>query len=70
MDRLFAPWREDYVTKGARETGCILCRAQEPGGDSLVVHTSALTFLVMNLYPYSSGHVMIAPRRRCTIPGR
>ena len=63
MDRLFAPWREAYVTKGAGEPGCVLCRAQEPGGDALVVHTAALNLVVMNLYPYSSGHVMVAPRR-------
>lgn len=63
MDRLFAPWREAYVTGGAQEPGCVLCRAQEPAGDSLVVHTGLLNFLVMNLYPYSSGHVMIATRR-------
>jgi ATP adenylyltransferase len=69
MDRLFAPWREAYVTKGAQEPGCVLCRAQEPGGDSLVVHTSALNFLVMNLYPYSSGHVMIATRRHVATLG-
>jgi len=63
MDRLYAPWREAYVTKGTQDAGCVLCRAQEAGDDSLVVHTSALNFVVMNLFPYSSGHVMIAPRR-------
>jgi ATP adenylyltransferase len=63
MDRLYAPWREAYVTKGPQDSGCVLCRAQEAGDDSLVVHTSALNFVVMNLFPYSSGHVMIAPRR-------
>jgi len=63
MERLFAPWREAYVTEGAKTPGCVLCRAQESGADSLVVTTAALNFVVMNLYPYSSGHLMIAPRR-------
>jgi len=63
MERLFAPWREAYVTGGAKEQGCVFCRAQEADGDSLVVHAASLNFVVMNLYPYSSGHVMIAPKR-------
>jgi ATP adenylyltransferase len=63
MQHLFAPWREAYVTRGAKEPGCVLCHAQEPTADSLVVTTTPLNFVVMNLYPYSSGHLMIAPRR-------
>jgi ATP adenylyltransferase len=63
MERLFAPWREAYVTKGAKEPGCVLCHALEPGADSLVVCAASLNFVVMNLYPYNSGHVMIAPKR-------
>lgn len=63
MERLFAPWRESYVTEGAKEPGCVLCRAQESGADALVVTTASLNFVVMNLYPYTSGHLMIAPRR-------
>ena len=68
MDRLFAPWRQAYVSSVTGETpsaGCVLCRAL--GGaadpDSLVVHVATLNFVVMNLYPYNSGHVMIAPQR-------
>jgi ATP adenylyltransferase len=62
---MFAPWRSAYVTAGAREPGCVLCRTQEApeGPRSLVVHRGAHTFLVMNLYPYNPGHLMIAPRR-------
>jgi ATP adenylyltransferase len=62
---MFAPWRKAYVTDGERPDGCVLCRALEgaAAGDSLVVHVSALCFVVMNLYPYNSGHVMVAPRR-------
>ena len=45
--------------------GCVLCRAVELAGtpDSLVVHVAPLSFVVMNLFPYNSGHVMVAPRR-------
>jgi ATP adenylyltransferase len=66
VDVLWAPWRKAYV--GATSdpgAACVLCRCVEQAGQphSLVVHRGALTFIVMNLYPYNSGHVMVAPRR-------
>jgi ATP adenylyltransferase len=66
MEHLFTPWRRAYVTGLEREPpGCVLCRALDGAAetDSLVVHVAGLNFVVMNLYPYTSGHVMIAPRR-------
>lgn len=65
MEHIFAPWRGEYVTSGVKEPGCVLCRALESAdaGDSLVVHKAPLSFVVMNLYPYNSGHLMVAPRR-------
>jgi ATP adenylyltransferase len=64
MERLYAPWRAEYLT--ARESpGCVFCAALEQSGEpgSLVVTAAALNFVVMNLYPYTSGHLMVAPRR-------
>jgi ATP adenylyltransferase len=65
FERIWSPWRKAYVTAGAKEAGCVLCRALEHAADpdSLVVQVAALNFVVMNLYPYNAGHVMIAPRR-------
>ena len=65
MDRMWSPWRRAYVTGASRAPGCILCRALEGAEEagSLVVHVAALNFVVMNLYPYNAGHVMVAPRR-------
>ena len=65
FERIWSPWRKAYVTAGAKEPGCVLCRALEHAADpgSLVVNVAALNFVVMNLYPYNAGHVMIAPRR-------
>ena len=65
MERIFAPWRSAYVTSGGNEPGCVLCRALEGAQEegSLVVHRGAANFVVMNLYPYNSGHLMIATRR-------
>ena len=65
MERLFTPWRMSYVTSADRIPGCVLCRARdgEGGADRLTVHTGEANFVVMNLYPYNGGHVMIAPKR-------
>ncbi len=65
MERLFTPWRMAYVTTAERTPGCVLCRALEgaEGAGRLVVHAGELNFVVMNLFPYTGGHVMVAPRR-------
>jgi ATP adenylyltransferase len=65
FERIWSPWRQAYVTAGTKEPGCVLCRALEQAEDpkSLVVHVGEHNFVVMNLYPYNAGHVMIAPRR-------
>jgi ATP adenylyltransferase len=54
-----------YVTAADQAPGCVLCRARdgEGGADRLIVHTAELNFVVTNLFPYSGGHVMVAPRR-------
>jgi ATP adenylyltransferase len=53
------------VTSADKTIGCVLCRVREgeDGGDRLLVHSAELNFIVMNMYPYTSGHVMIAPHR-------
>ncbi len=53
------------MTSADRTPGCVLCRARdgEGGADRLLVHTGELNFVVMNLFPYTGGHVMVAPKR-------
>jgi ATP adenylyltransferase len=65
MEVLRSPWRHAYVSGQSKPEGCVLCAALEHAEDpeGLVVHVGAFNFVVMNLYPYSSGHLMIAPRR-------
>ena len=65
MERLFTPWRMAYVTTADKTPGCVLCRARdgEDGAERLLVHAAEANFVVMNLYPYSGGHVMVAPKR-------
>ncbi len=63
-ERLWAPWRLDYI-RGPGSEECIFCRATSgSGGDdeaNLVVHRGQRCFLLLNAFPYTSGHVMIAP---------
>jgi ATP adenylyltransferase len=65
MDRIFTPWRSGYVTGGSRGPECVFCKAvaEADRKESLVVALSPLNVVVMNLYPYNAGHVMVAPRR-------
>lgn len=65
MERMWTPWRREYVTGGVRSAECVLCGAFKgrDGEKSLVVHVSAKNFVVMNLFPYNAGHVMVAPQR-------
>lgn len=60
MDRLWSPWRLEYVTRGDTKTGCIFCGAAE---DSLIVHEGSFCFVILNLYPYNNGHLMVVPYR-------
>lgn len=66
MERIWSPWRNAYVTAGDKQAGgCVMCLALAgaDADDSLVVHRAEHNFVVMNLYPYGSGHLMVAPRR-------
>lgn len=62
MDRIYAPWRSEYVTNPEGE-GCIFCRAAESKDDraNFVLKRYKKTFVLVNLYPYNNGHIMIAP---------
>lgn len=60
-----------YVTGGARENGCLFCNRLEAGDDdeaSLILHRGDRAFIIMNLFPYSTGHVMIVPNDHVATP--
>lgn len=63
MDRIFSPWRSSYVRDTASGGGCIFCDKPAAGNDEeqLIVLRAERNFVLLNLYPYTSGHVMIAP---------
>ncbi len=63
MKRLWAAWRMKYITDVNNETGCIFCNAlARPDDDqNLVVWRTERAFVILNKYPYTSGHLMVAP---------
>jgi ATP adenylyltransferase len=64
MEHLWAPWRSTYVagTDRSRDGQCIFClAAQKPDEENYVVHRAERNFIILNLFPYTSGHLMIAP---------
>jgi len=64
MRQLWAPWRLEYIQTADEQAGCIFCRAAEGDDeDSLVVYRGRHAFVLLNRFPYSSGHFMVAPYR-------
>jgi ATP adenylyltransferase len=64
MRQLWAPWRLEYIATADEQDGCLFCHAAVGDDDeSLVVHRGRSAFVMLNKYPYASGHVMVAPLR-------
>lgn len=64
MKQLWAPWRLEYIKGADEQDGCVFCRVQGLGDEEgLVVHRGERAFVVLNKYPYTSGHLMVAPNR-------
>jgi len=64
MDHLWSPWRYQYVSKAADgQLGCIFCEklAENRDAENFIVHRARLNFVILNLYPYTSGHLMVVP---------
>ncbi len=62
-DRLWTPWRMRYITGGPAEKGCIFCNRLDRDDDigSLILHRADHSFIMMNLFPYNTAHLMIVP---------
>ncbi len=71
MERLWSPWRLAYVTSTSTpSTDCIFCSVSNsqqsvgaPSRDDLVLAHGRACFVILNLYPYNNGHLMVVPRR-------
>ncbi len=61
MRNLWAPWRAEYISK-SKELACIFCNAPKDN-DSLILKRGKTCFSIMNRYPYTTGHCMVAPYR-------
>jgi ATP adenylyltransferase len=61
LERLWAPWRLEYIS-GEKSDECIFCAKPALDDDSgLIVHRGERCFVMLNAFPYASGHVMVAP---------
>ena len=70
MKVLWAPWRMAYITRAHEMEGCLFCRLHEEEKDeeNKVIYRGRTCFVVLNIYPYNTGHVMVAPYRHVAYP--
>ena len=63
MKRIWASWRMKYISKANEETGCVFCNAlaKKDDAENLIVLRGRHAFIILNKYPYTSGHAMVAP---------
>jgi ATP adenylyltransferase len=64
MDYLWSPWRFQYMASAGKKSGsCVFCLDEHSGTDAerLVVYRGVHNFVILNLFPYTSGHFMVAP---------
>src|SRR5947207_15779769 len=64
MDFVWSPWRYDYLASGGKKpSSCVFCVTEDRSRDAerLIVFRGAHNFIILNLFPYTSGHLMVAP---------
>lgn len=63
MDYLWTPWRYHYITTSDKPSECVFCAAAKSSDDHamLVVYRGAANFVILNRFPYTSGHLMVVP---------
>ena len=63
MNHIWSPWRMKYIEKTEKEAGCVFCNAlaKANDADSLIAFRGEHAFVILNLYPYASGHLMVVP---------
>jgi ATP adenylyltransferase len=65
VERLWRPWRSEYVTTIGSGDGCIFCDHVDAGDDEAahILYRGDEVFVILNAFPYNTGHVMVAPFR-------
>jgi ATP adenylyltransferase len=62
MDFLWTPWRYKYIASGEKKDSCVFCDAQTMGDENAqIVLRGKLNFVILNKFPYTTGHVMVVP---------
>jgi ATP adenylyltransferase len=63
MDYIFTPWRYAYMVNAGKSAACLFCEKMRESDDrqALIIHRGRHCFIMLNAFPYTSGHVMIAP---------
>jgi ATP adenylyltransferase len=63
MDYLWSPWRYQYISTAAPADECVFCAKIRENRDerNFIVHRARRNFVILNLYPYTSGHLMVVP---------
>jgi ATP adenylyltransferase len=64
MDFIWSPWRYDYLASGGKKpSSCVFCVTEDTSHDAarLIVFRGVHNFVILNLFPYTSGHAMVAP---------
>ncbi len=70
MDRLCTPWRFDYVTGSRKEEGCVFCnRLDCEEREHYILHRGLYWYILLNLYPYNSGHMLLVHNRHLRMLG-
>ena len=64
MEQIWAPWRMKYILKD-KSKGCFLCENPKQNNDAAnyILYRGSKNFIIMNIYPYNPGHLMVAPYR-------
>jgi ATP adenylyltransferase len=62
-ERIYAPWRIEYILDKEKEPGCVFCNGAKSSEDEkhLIVHRAEGAFTIMNKFPYINGHVLVCP---------
>lgn len=64
MEILWSPWRYDYITRAGKTEGCVFCNILNSSArdeELYILKRAEFNFVILNRYPYTSGHVMVVP---------